>query len=162
MQHFHEEFQSKVVNEDVADGHQEIPDNLCPAFQRGARETDMTCHPETRQESDGELEHEGRDMGRESDEAKVENLTFEDEMIENIVQHPFQNKVQAAASRIAEQLEAHQLAERRIEKVDDLGQGAFDPVFYVAKGAQSACFCGAKVDTFSFYGPFETKKPSSS
>ena len=102
MQHLDEELQAKVVNEDVDNRHQEIPDNLCPAAQGGARETDMARHPETRQEGDGELEHEGCDMGRESDEAKVEDLTFEDEMIKNIVQHPFQNKVQATACRVTE------------------------------------------------------------
>ena len=131
MQHLDEELQAKVVNEDVDNRHQEIPDNLCPAFQCGAREADVACHPETRQESDGELEHKGRDMGRKGNEAKVENLTFEDEMVENIVQHPFQNKVQATAGRITEQLEAHHLAERRIEEVDDRGQSTFNPEFYV-------------------------------
>lgn len=94
----------------------------------------MARHPETRQEGDGELEHEGCNMGRKGNEAKVENLTFEDEMVENIVQHPFQNEVQATTSRITEQLEAHHLAERRIEEVDDRGQGAFNPFFYVLEG----------------------------
>ena len=94
----------------------------------------MACHPETRQEGDGKLEHEGRDMGREGDEAEVEDLTFEDEMVENIVQHPLQNKVQATASRISEQLKAHHLAERRIEKVDDRCQSTFYPGFYVCEG----------------------------
>ena len=134
MQHLDEELQAKVVNEDVDNRHQEIPDNLCPAFQCGARETDMARHPETRQEGDGELEHKGRDVGREGDEAKVENLTFENKMVENIVQHPFQNKVQATAGRIAEQLKAHHLAEWRIEEINDFGQSAFDPGFYVFQG----------------------------
>ena len=91
----------------------------------------MSRHPETREEGDGELEHKSRDMGREGNEAEVENLLMEDEMVENIVQHPFENEVQTSASRITEQLKAHHLAERRIEKADDRGQGAFYPRFYV-------------------------------
>ena len=94
----------------------------------------MACHPKTRQEGDGELEHKGRDVGREGDETKIENLTFEDEMIENIVQYPLQNEVQATASRIAEQLEAHHLSERWIEEINDRGQSAFHPGFYVLQG----------------------------
>ena len=94
----------------------------------------MACHPKTRQEGDGKLEHEGRDMGREGNEAEVENLLVEDEMVKNIVQHPFQNKVQTAAGRIAEQLKAQKLAERRIEEVDDRGQSTFNPGFYVLQG----------------------------
>ena len=94
----------------------------------------MACHPKTRQESDGKLEHEGRDMGREGNEAEVEDLLVEDEMVKNIVQHPFQNKVQTAAGRIAEQLKAQKLAERRIEEVDDRGQSTFNPGFYVLQG----------------------------
>ena len=94
----------------------------------------MSRHPETCQEGDGELEHEGCDMGREGDEAKVEDLSMEYKMVENIVQHPFQNQVQTAAGRIAEQLEAHHLAEWRIEEVNDFGQSAFDPGFYVFQG----------------------------
>lgn len=134
LEHFDEEFQAEVVDENVAYGDEEIPDNLRPAAQGGARKTDVPCHPETRQESDRELEHEGSNVRREGNEAKVEDLTFEDEMIENIVQHPFQNEVQATTSRITEQLEAHHLSERRIEEVDDLGQSAFNPGFYVFQG----------------------------
>ena len=134
MEHLDEEFQAEIVDEDVADGHKEIPDNLCPAFQSRARKTDVARHPETREEGDGELEHKGGDVGRESDETKVDDLGVEDKMIEHIVQHPFQNQIQATASRITEQLKAHHLAERRIEEVDDLGQGAFNPKFYVFQG----------------------------
>ena len=94
----------------------------------------MACHPKTRQEGDGELEHEGRDMGREGNEAEVENLLVEDEMVKNIVQHPFQNEIHPATGRIAEQFEAHHLTERRIEKVDDRSQSTFNPGFYVFKG----------------------------
>ena len=46
---------------------------------------------------------------------------MEDEMVKHIVQHPLQNQVESTAGRITEQLEAHHLAERRIEEVDDLG-----------------------------------------
>lgn len=91
----------------------------------------MTRHPEAREEGDGKLEDESRNVGRKSDEAEVEHLLVENEMVENIVQYPFQNEVQATAGRITEQIEAHHLAEWRIEKVDDLGQSAFYPGFYV-------------------------------
>ena len=94
----------------------------------------MACHPETRQESDGKLEHKGRDMRCESYETEVKDLAFENEVIENIVQHPFQHKIHSAASRIAEQFKAHHLVEKWIEKVDDRGQGAFNPGFYVFQG----------------------------
>ena len=134
VQYLNEEFQAEVINEDVTDSDKKIPDNLRPAFQRRARETDMARHPEAREESDGELEHEGRDVGREGDETKVKHLSAEDEMVKNIVQHPLQNKVQATAGRITEQFETHHLAERRIEEVDELRQGAFHPGFYVAEG----------------------------
>ena len=93
----------------------------------------MSRHPEAREEGDGELEHKGRDVGREGDEAEVEDLAFENEMIENIVQHPLQNEVQATASGIAEEFKTHDFAEKRIEEVDDLGQGAFHPGFYVSE-----------------------------
>lgn len=134
MQHFDEEFQAEVVNENVDDSDKEIPDNLRPAFQRRARKADVSRHPETREEGDGELEHKSRDMGREGNEAEVEHLSAEDEMVENIIQHPLQNKVHTTAGRIAEQLEAYHLAERRIEEVDELCQSAFHPEFYVIEG----------------------------
>ena len=70
----------------------------------------MARHPETREESNRELEHEGRNVGRECDETEVKDLTFEDEMIENIVQHPLQHKIHSAACRVTEQLKAHHLA----------------------------------------------------
>ena len=134
LEHFDKEFQAEVVDENVAHGDEEIPHNLRSATQSRFRETDVSRHPKTRQESDGKLEHEGRDMGREGNEAEVENLLVEDEMVKNIVQHPFQNEVQTATGRIAEQLKAQKLAERRIEKADDRGQSTFYPGFYVFKG----------------------------
>lgn len=134
LEHFDKEFQAKIVDEDVADGHEEIPDNLRSTTQCGTRKTDVARHPKTRQESNRELEHEGRNVGRECDETEVKDLTFEDEMIENIVQHPLQHKIHSAACRVTEQLKAHHLAKRRIEKVDDGGQSAFNPKFYVFQG----------------------------
>ena len=91
LEHLDEEFQAEVVDEDVANGDEEIPDNLRPAAQGGTRKANMASHPETRQESDGKLEHEGGNMRRESDETEVEHLRMENKMIENIVQHPFQH-----------------------------------------------------------------------
>ena len=73
-------------------------------------------------------------MRREGDEAEVKDLAFEDKMIKYIIQHPFQHQVHSTASRITEQLQAHELAERRIEKIDDRGQGTFNPGFYVFEG----------------------------
>jgi hypothetical protein len=73
-------------------------------------------------------------MGRKGNEAKVENLTFEDEMIENIVQHPLQHKIHSATCRITKQFKAHHLAEWWIEEVNDRGQSAFYPGFYVFQG----------------------------
>ena len=93
MQHLDEELQTEVVDEDVNDGHKEIPDNLRPTLQGGTRETDMACHPEARQESEGELEHEGRNVGCEGHKAKVEDLTFKDKMVENVIEHPLQSQV---------------------------------------------------------------------
>jgi hypothetical protein len=132
--HLYEEFQAEIVDEDIAYGHKEIPDYLRSTFQYRAREADVTCHPETCKESDRELEHKSGNVGRKGDEAKVKDLPFENEMVENIVQHPLQNKVHTTAGRITEQFEAHHLAERGIEKVDDPGQGAFNPKFYVFQG----------------------------
>ena len=94
----------------------------------------MACHPESCEEGDGKLEDKSCNVRRESDETQVKDLAFEDKMIEDIIQHPLQNQVESAAGRITEQFEAHELAERRIEKVDDRGQSAFCPGFYVFEG----------------------------
>lgn len=79
----------------------------------------MTRHPESRQKGDGKLEDESRDVGCEGDEAEVKHLSVKHIMVENIVQHPLQSQVQATASCITEQFEAHHLVERRIKEVDD-------------------------------------------
>ena len=134
MEHLDEEFQAEVIDKDVADGDEEIPHNLGPAPQSGTRKANVSCHPETRQEGDGELEHKGRNVRGECNETEFDDLAFENEMVENIVQHPFQNEVHATASRIAEQLEAHHLTEGRVEEVDDSDQSAFYPGFYVLQG----------------------------
>ena len=94
----------------------------------------MPRHPKTCEEGDGKLEHESRDVRRKSDETEVKDLAFEDEMVEEIIQHPLQNQVESTAYGVTEQLQTHHLAEWRIEEVDDRGQGAFGPGFYVFEG----------------------------
>ena len=94
----------------------------------------MACHPESCEEGDGKFEHKSCDVRCKSDETKVKNLAFKDVMVEDIIQHPLQNQVESTASRVTKQFEAHELTERRIEEVNDRGQGAFNPGFYVLEG----------------------------
>ena len=126
-QYFHEKLQTKIVDEDIAYGDEEISDHLCPAFQRGAREADVTRHPETSEEGDGKLENEGCNMAFEGNETQVTYLGLENEMVKQVIQHPLQNKIQTATSCIAEQFETYHLTERRIEEVDDRGEGVLYP-----------------------------------
>ena len=92
MEHLNKEFQAEVIDENVADSDEEITDYLRPAFQRGARKTDVARHPKACEEGDGKLEHEGCDVGREGNKAKVENLLVEDVIVKDIVQYPLQNR----------------------------------------------------------------------
>ena len=137
MQNLNEEFETEIVDKEVHNSNHQVPDNLRSAAQCWAWETDMACHPETCQESDGKPEDKGRNVRREGHETKIEDLAFENEMIQHIIQHPIQSKVESAAWRVTEQFEAHHFAERRIKKVDDRGQGAFKPGFYVFECWQS-------------------------
>ena len=75
----------------------------------------MPSHPKACEEGDGELEDEGCDVTREGDKAEVDHLFSENKLIENLIQHPLQGKVQSAAKAIAEQLSAHKLAEHRVK-----------------------------------------------
>ena len=45
----------------------------------------MSCHPETREEGDGKLEHESGNMGRESDETEVKHSGVKHIVVEYIV-----------------------------------------------------------------------------
>ena len=133
MQDRDEELQAEVVQKNIAHSHHQVPDNLSSASQGGTAEADVSRHPEARQESDGELEYESCNVGSESNETQVEHLSVKDEMVEHIIQHPFQSQVHSSAGAITEQLKAHHLAEGWIEKIDDRSQGAFYPGFYVAE-----------------------------
>jgi hypothetical protein len=94
----------------------------------------VACHPEACKECDWKPEYKSRNVRREGHETKVKDLTFENEMIQHIIQHPIQSQVHTTASRVAEQFKAHKLAKGRIGKVDDRGQSAFNPKFYVFQG----------------------------
>ena len=81
MQHLDEEFQAEVVDKDVDDGNKEIPNDLRPAFQRGTREADVACHPEAREEGNGELEHKSCDVAFEGNETQVDGFVLENKMV---------------------------------------------------------------------------------
>ena len=130
MEHLHEELQTKIIDQDVDHCGEEISYNLRPASQGGTRKADVARHPETRQEGDGKLEDEGGDVRGESDKTQVKDLRLEHEMVEDIIQHPFQSQVQATATAVTEKIQRHELPERRIEEVDDGSHQFLDTGFY--------------------------------
>jgi len=138
LEHFHEEFEAEVIDQDVDHGNDEIADDLGSPTEGGPREADVACHPESREEGDGELEHEGGDVGCEGDETQVEHPSVEHEVIEHIVEHPFQRQVQSTATAIAKEFQRHELPKRRIEEVDDRGQQLLSTGFYVSEGVQKS------------------------
>ena len=159
MEHLHEEFQAEVVDQDVDHGDDEIADDLGSPTEGGPREADVACHPESREEGDGELEHEGGDVGCEGDETQVEHPSVEHEVIEHIVEHPLQCQIQTAAATIAEQLQRHDLPEGRIEEVDDRGQQLLSTGFYVSEGVQMSWqFSSTKIIGFSLQAGFLLQK----
>jgi hypothetical protein len=135
LEDFHKEFQAKVIDDNVAQGNQEVPNYLCSASQSGASEADVTCHPKAGEESNGELEHKSGDMRGESNETQIKHFATEHKMIKHIVKHPFQGKVQAATTAVTEQIQRHELLKRRIEKVDDRNQQLFNAFLYVSDGS---------------------------
>ena len=134
LEHFHEEFEAEVIDQDVDHGNDEITDDLGPSTEGGAGEADMARHPESRQEGDGELEHESGDVGCEGHKAQVEHPSVKHIMIKHIVEDPFQCQIQPAAAAVTEQLQGHELPKRRIEEVDDRGQQALNALFYGTDG----------------------------
>lgn len=81
MEHLVEKFQQNIVQYKIHQSNHQISDNLRSTSQIGTRKTDVTRHPETRQERDGKLQQKGCDMWRESDETQIEDLSLEDEMV---------------------------------------------------------------------------------
>ena len=130
MEDLHKEFQAQVIDQDVDQRDKKITYDLGSSTQSGAAETDMSSHPETRKESNGEFEDESGNMGRKSNETQIEHLAMKYKMIEYVIQHPFQDQVQATTTAIAEEFQRHDLPERRIEEVDDRGQELLDRRFY--------------------------------
>ena len=132
LEHLDKELQTQIIDQDINDSDDEVTYDLCPSSQSGAREADVTCHPKTSQESDGELEDESSDMRSESEESQMKHLAMKHKMIEHVIKHPFQCQIQAATATITEQFQAHHLPERRIEKVDDGSHQRLNMVFYVS------------------------------
>ena len=81
MEHLVEKLQQNIVQHKVDQSHHQISDYLRSTSQIGTRKTDVTRHPETRQERDGKLQQKSCDMWRESDEAQIEDLSLEDKMV---------------------------------------------------------------------------------
>ena len=81
MEHLVEKLQQNIVQYKIHQSNHQISDNLRSTSQIGTRKTDVTRHPETRQESDGKLQQESCDMWRESDETQIEDLSLEDKMV---------------------------------------------------------------------------------
>lgn len=93
MEHLDKQLKAKVVDKDIDHGNDEVSYDLGPASQGGAGETDVTRHPKTSKEGDGEFENKGSNMRCEGDETQIDHLPMEDKMIEHIIEHPFQSQI---------------------------------------------------------------------
>ena len=89
----------------------------------------MSSHPESRNESYGELQQKGRDVGCESDKPQIEDLRLEDEMVKDVIQNHIQDKIQRSASTIAKQVARHEPKKREIEEIDDRSQRLLNLIF---------------------------------
>ena len=76
--------------------------------------------PKARDESNGPFQHQSRDVRRKGQKSQIPDVASENEMINEIIQNPVNDEIEAAHESVTEEQEAEIALERRIEEVDKL------------------------------------------
>jgi hypothetical protein len=126
MELLHEELDEDIV-EPQTDHHQdEVSEQLHPAMEDGLGEYDILVEKIARGEADGEGHDKREDIGGNSNKTQVHIPFMQDKIIADCIHDDIQYGIGTSANGIAEGLNRHQLAERRVEKINKI----YDPLFH--------------------------------
>lgn len=122
VEHLNEKFQQYIIQEQAENKKDEVAEELDPAFDIGFTEHEVFVEYKTKGQVYTERNKECHTVGFKGVKPQVEDLFFQD-----IAEHDGKNqqayhRIAAAAGRIAEGLQGHELAERRIKRVDNADQ----------------------------------------
>jgi len=126
MELLHEQLDEDIV-EPQTDHHQdEVSEQLHPAMEDGLGEYDILVEKIARGEADGEGHDKGENIGGNGNKTQVHIPFVQDKIIADGVHDDIQYRVGTPANGIAEGLNRHELAERRVEKINKI----YDPLFH--------------------------------
>lgn len=114
-----QQFESEVVDGEIEHDDKDIASELVPSAERRAGESDVFIEPEACEQSDGEDQAEGSNVGRKGDEPDMDIAVSDDEIVRKKVEQPVEHHVCGAANAVAEELGRAYPPERRIEKIDE-------------------------------------------
>jgi hypothetical protein len=118
MQLFYEEFDKNIVEEQTDHHQQKITEQLHPAMQGRSGKDDVSHQEKPRGKADAKGDEHRGGVGFQSNKTQVQVLLLKDKIIADKENKDIQQRIRASASRITKGLQRHDLAERRIEKIN--------------------------------------------
>jgi hypothetical protein len=122
----YEQLDEDIV-EPQADHHQdEVSEQLHPAMEDGLGEYDILVEKIARGEADGEGHNKGKNIGGNGNKTHIDIPFMQDKIITDSIHDDIQYGVGTPADGITKGLKRHELAERRVEKINKI----YDPLFH--------------------------------
>jgi hypothetical protein len=115
---FYEEFDKYIVEEETDHHQQKITEQLHPAMQGRSGKYDVSHQEKPGGETNAKGDEHGGGVGFQSDKTQVQVLLLKDKIIADKEDKNIQQRIRPSAGRIAKGLQRHNLAERRIEKIN--------------------------------------------
>ncbi len=118
MKLLHKELDKNIVQTETNDNQYKVPEELYAAMQRGAMEDHIAHQEKAGGKAYGKRHDERKHISRDAHKTKIDGLLVQDEIVADRIHHDVQERVRAAASRIAKSLQGHYPSERRIKEID--------------------------------------------
>jgi hypothetical protein len=120
----YKKLQEKIIKDNANSYHHEIAHQLDPATYHGIGKYYMPHQ----HEADGECHCEGNDESRyvrtDGHKWQVQHLFLQDEIVTDKIDEDVQQGIPSPAGKVAECLPVHDMAERRIEKINGIDDQA--------------------------------------
>ena len=133
MELLYEELDEDIVEQQADDHQDEVSEQLYPAVQGRFGEDDVPCQEKAEGKADAERDQDRCDMGLDHQESQIHVVLVKNNVIGDGIHDNVDNSVGPPACGIAESLQWHYPAERRVKKIDKRNDAIFQYLCHAAE-----------------------------
>ena len=142
--YIHHDFEVEIVEQEAADGTQEIAEKLVPFFHKTARKNHIPGKIKTKRKGNKKGKDHGRNVRADGYDGCMNNFFFKGKIVAHKKNHHPKGRIATSTGRIPECLKRHPPPEERVKKQQDARNEGCYHIQRRAKVAGLRYFCTPK------------------